>query len=82
MEPGSAKSGSDPPATAGADGAGVWPASGESGNASLYVLSGPSGQGHETVFPELVAHELGMEAENIVLRASDPGGPPWTKALH
>jgi aerobic carbon-monoxide dehydrogenase large subunit len=48
---------------------------GESGNASLYVLSGPSGQGHETVFPELVAHELGMEAENIVLRASDPGGP-------
>jgi carbon-monoxide dehydrogenase large subunit len=48
---------------------------GESGNPSLYVLSGPSGQGHETVFPELVAQEFGMAAEVIEFHASDPAGP-------
>jgi len=51
---------------------------GESGNASLYVLAGPSGQGHETVFPEIVAAELGLKAESIELRASDPTGPKLT----
>jgi len=49
---------------------------GESGNALAYVLAGPSGQGHETVFPEIVAEALGMDAEKITLRASDPDGPP------
>ncbi|HUQ73720.1 MAG TPA: xanthine dehydrogenase family protein molybdopterin-binding subunit, partial [Burkholderiales bacterium] len=53
---------------------------GESGDPSLYVLSGPSGQGHETVFPELVAEELGIPAEAITLRASDPLGPKLTGA--
>jgi carbon-monoxide dehydrogenase large subunit len=48
---------------------------GESGNAALYVLAGPSGQGHETVFPQLVATEFGMSADQITLRASDPDGP-------
>jgi carbon-monoxide dehydrogenase large subunit len=48
---------------------------GDSGNASLYVLCGPSGQGHETVFPELVAAEFGLPAESITLHASDPSGP-------
>jgi aerobic carbon-monoxide dehydrogenase large subunit len=48
---------------------------GDSGNATLYVLSGPSGQGHETVFPEIVAEILGMPPEKIALRASDPAGP-------
>ena len=48
---------------------------GESGNASLYVLAGPSGQGHETVFPEIVAEILGVHASTIELRASDPSGP-------
>ena len=48
---------------------------GESGNPSLFVLAGPSGQGHETVFPELVALEFGMAAESIELHASDPAGP-------
>ena len=48
---------------------------GESGNASLYVLSGASGQGHETVFPELVAEELGISPDQISLKASDPYGP-------
>ena len=48
---------------------------GESGNASLYVLAGPSGQGHETVFPEIVAEILGISPEKLLLRASDPLGP-------
>ena len=51
---------------------------GESGNPSLFVLAGPSGQGHETVFPELVAMEFGVAAESIELRASDPAGPKLT----
>jgi carbon-monoxide dehydrogenase large subunit len=49
---------------------------GESGNALLYVLAGPSGQGHETVYPEVVGEALGMDPEKITLRASDPEGPP------
>src|SRR5207244_13451674 len=48
---------------------------GESGNPSLFVLSGPSGQGHETVFPELVAREFGIPAESVEFHASDPNGP-------
>ena len=42
----------------------------------LFTLAGPSGQGHETVFPDLVAGILGMSADKITLRASDPDGPP------
>jgi carbon-monoxide dehydrogenase large subunit len=49
---------------------------GDSGNAILHVLSGPSGQGHETMFSEIVAEVLAMDAETITLRASDPNGPP------
>ena len=48
---------------------------GESGNAFLYVLAGPSGQGHETVYPEVVGEALGIDPESITLRASDPDGP-------
>ncbi len=48
---------------------------GESGNPTLYTLSGPSGQGHETAFPEIVAEITGLDAETITLRASDPDGP-------
>jgi len=48
---------------------------GESGEATLHTLSGSSGQGHETVFPEIVAQRLGMDPSRIVLRASDPHGP-------
>jgi carbon-monoxide dehydrogenase large subunit len=49
---------------------------GDSGNATLHVLAGPSGQGHETVLPEVIGEILGLAAENIVLKASDPSGPP------
>ena len=49
---------------------------GSSGNPTLHVLAGPSGQGHETVLPEVVAEILGVEPEAIELKASDPAGPP------
>jgi aerobic carbon-monoxide dehydrogenase large subunit len=48
------------------------------GNLRLYTLCGPSGQGHETVFPELVGEILGLAPETITLRYSDPAGPPLT----
>ena len=51
---------------------------GESGNPSLFVLSGPSGQGHETVFADLVAAEFGIDPETIDVRPSDPSGPQLT----
>lgn len=46
-----------------------------SGGVQLYMASQSSGQGHETVFPELVAARLGFDAASIHLRASDPDGP-------
>ena len=46
---------------------------GASGEAELHVLSGSSGQGHETVLPQIVAEILGMPS---ILKASDPDGPP------
>jgi carbon-monoxide dehydrogenase large subunit len=49
---------------------------GSSGNAELFTVSGNSGQGHETVYPEVAAEILGIDAEKITLRASDPDGPP------
>jgi carbon-monoxide dehydrogenase large subunit len=48
---------------------------GSSGNAELFTVSGNSGQGHETVYPEVAAEILGMDPEKITLRASDPDGP-------
>jgi carbon-monoxide dehydrogenase large subunit len=41
----------------------------------LFSVAGPSGQGHETVFPELVANMLGIDPERVTLRAGDPDGP-------
>ena len=41
-----------------------------------YVATTSNGQGHETVFPEIVARKLGVDASRIELRASDPDGPP------
>jgi carbon-monoxide dehydrogenase large subunit len=48
---------------------------GPSGAAELFTVSGSSGQGHETVYPEIAAEILGIEPEKITLRASDPDGP-------
>ena len=50
----------------------------EEGKPSVYVVSGPSGQGHETVFPEIVAAELGIAPELISAKPSDPAGPRLT----
>jgi aerobic carbon-monoxide dehydrogenase large subunit len=44
----------------------------------LHSVAGPSGQSHETVFPELVAGMLGLDPARIVLRAGDPDGPALT----
>jgi carbon-monoxide dehydrogenase large subunit len=48
---------------------------GDSGNATLYVNAGNSGQGHETVLPDIVGEILGLSSEQIDLKASDPHGP-------
>jgi carbon-monoxide dehydrogenase large subunit len=48
---------------------------GDSGNATLYVLAGPGGQGHETVLPEVVGEILGIDPQAIELKPSDPLGP-------
>lgn len=45
------------------------------GTIVLHNVAGPSGQGHETVFPELVGRWLGVPAERIVSRSGDPSGP-------
>jgi carbon-monoxide dehydrogenase large subunit len=49
---------------------------GDSGNATLHVLAGSSGQGHETVLPDVIAQMLGLPSEEVTLKASDPEGPP------
>lgn len=45
------------------------------GTAVLHNVAGPSGQGHETVFPELVAGWLGIDADRVILKSGDPDGP-------
>jgi carbon-monoxide dehydrogenase large subunit len=42
---------------------------------TLNNVTGSSGQGHETVFPEIVARILGIAPEAIRLRANNPDGP-------
>jgi carbon-monoxide dehydrogenase large subunit len=49
---------------------------GASGEASIYAVCGPSGQGHETVYPEVMAQIVGVDPERITLKAGDPDGPP------
>jgi carbon-monoxide dehydrogenase large subunit len=49
---------------------------GASGEASIYAVCGPSGQGHETVYPEVMAQIVGVDPQRITLKAGDPDGPP------
>ena len=42
---------------------------------AVYTVSGPSGQGHETVFPEIFGNALGIRSELIRFVSSDPMGP-------
>jgi carbon-monoxide dehydrogenase large subunit len=46
------------------------------GALDLFALAGPSGQGHETVFPDIVAGILGVASEQIRLRYNDSSAPP------
>lgn len=45
------------------------------GSVVLHNVAGSSGQGHETVFPELIARWLGVPVERVFGRAGDPDGP-------
>ncbi|MGZ3295635.1 MAG: xanthine dehydrogenase family protein molybdopterin-binding subunit, partial [Xanthobacteraceae bacterium] len=45
------------------------------GRLSLFSLAGPSGQGHETVYPALVAQILGVSEDRIDLRYNDVDAP-------
>lgn len=46
-----------------------------SGAIVLYCVAGPSGQGHETVFPDMVENWLGLPRGAVQLRSADPFGP-------
>ena len=48
---------------------------GSDGGIIAYVAATSNGQGHETVFPAIVAGRLGLDPSRIELRASDPDGP-------
>lgn len=41
------------------------------GSLTLYAMTGPSGQGHETAFAQIVGEGLGIDTENIFYRAGD-----------
>lgn len=45
------------------------------GRLSMFSLAGPSGQGHETVYPALVAEILGFDEDKIDLRYNDVDAP-------
>ena len=45
------------------------------GRLSMFSLAGPSGQGHETVYPALVADILGVPEDRIDLRYNDVNTP-------
>jgi aerobic carbon-monoxide dehydrogenase large subunit len=45
------------------------------GRLSMFSLAGPSGQGHETVYPALVADILGVPEDKIDLRYNDVNAP-------
>ncbi len=50
------------------------------GTIVIHNVAGPSGQGHETVFPELVGRWLGVPAERIMNHSGDPNGPKLSGA--
>jgi aerobic carbon-monoxide dehydrogenase large subunit len=50
---------------------------GADGKLGMYSNAGPSGQGHETVFPALVADVLGFPAESIEMRVNDVATPKF-----
>jgi carbon-monoxide dehydrogenase large subunit len=49
----------------------------ENGRVEMFSLAGPSGQGHETVFPAMVAEVLGFPEDRIDLRVNDVTTPKF-----
>ncbi len=47
------------------------------GRVAMFSLAGPSGQGHETIFPALVANVLGFPEDRIELRYNDVATPKF-----
>ncbi len=47
----------------------------EKGVARLYLTATASGQGYETVFPDIIAAITGLDPAKMEVRASDPDGP-------
>ena len=45
------------------------------GDIVLHTVAGPSGQSYETIFPEMIAQWLGLDAKRVTLKAGDPDGP-------
>jgi carbon-monoxide dehydrogenase large subunit len=45
------------------------------GIARLFLTATASGQGYETVFPDIIAGITGLDPAKMVVRASDPDGP-------
>jgi carbon-monoxide dehydrogenase large subunit len=50
---------------------------GADGKLGMYSNAGPSGQGHETVFPALVADVLGIPDDRIEMRVNDVATPKF-----
>ena len=50
---------------------------GSDGKLAMYSNAGPSGQGHETVFPALVADILGIPDDRIEMRVNDIATPKF-----
>jgi carbon-monoxide dehydrogenase large subunit len=50
---------------------------GADGKLGMYSNAGPSGQGHETVFPALVAGVLGIPDDRIEMRVNDVATPKF-----
>ena len=48
------------------------------GRVLVHNVTHSSGQGHETVFPEIVARVLGLDPAAITLRQGEPDGPALT----
>ena len=47
------------------------------GKAILTIGTQPQGQGHETTYSQIIAHELGIPIEDVIVQHSDTQGTPF-----
>src|SRR5204862_795593 len=47
------------------------------GKIIVTVGTQPQGQGHETTYAQVIAHELGVPMDDIIVQHSDTQGPPF-----